>query len=184
MLNEAHETTSPTKALCPSSPGPGDRVRGLRRRADSNAVAIDTMWILLAAVLVFLMQAGLAMLETDLTRAKNAANILIKNLMDFSIGSLAFWAIGYGLMFGASKAGLFGLSHFFLDGTSATDAGSAETASTFAFWLFQEVFAATATTIVSGSMAERTRFPAYMVYSVFVTALIYPVVGSLRRLAR
>ena len=145
--------------------------------ADSTSAAIDTVWILLAAVLVFLMQAGFAMLETGLTRAKNAANILMKHLMDFSIGSLAFWAVGYGLMFGASKAGLVGLSDFFLGGTSATDAGSIETASTFAFWLFQAVFAATAATIVSGSMAERTRFPAYMVYSVFVTALIYPVAG-------
>ena len=145
--------------------------------ADSTSAAIDTVWILLAAVLVFLMQAGFAMLETGLTRAKNAANILMKNLMDFSIGSLAFWAVGYGLMFGASKAGLVGFSHFFLGDTSATDAGSIETASTFAFWLFQAVFAATAATIVSGSMAERTRFPAYMVYSVFVTALIYPVAG-------
>ena len=145
--------------------------------ADSTSAAIDTVWILLAAVLVFLMQAGFAMLETGLTRAKNAANILMKNLMDFSIGSLAFWAVGYGLMFGASKAGLVGFSHFFLGATSATDAGSIETASTFAFWLFQAVFAATAATIVSGSMDERTRFPAYMVYSVFVTALIYPVAG-------
>ena len=145
--------------------------------ADSNALAIDTVWILFAAVLVFLMQAGFAMLETGLTRAKNAANILMKNLMDFSIGSLVFWAIGYALMFGASKAGLFGFSGFFLGGTSAADAGGADTASTFAFWLFQAMFAATAATIVSGSMAERTRFPAYMVYSVFVTALIYPIVG-------
>ena len=145
--------------------------------ADSNALAIDTVWILFAAVLVFLMQAGFAMLETGLTRAKNAANILMKNLMDFSIGSLAFWAVGYAIMFGASKAGLFGLGDFFLAGTSAANAGEADTASTFAFWLFQAVFAATAATIVSGSMAERTRFPAYMVYSVFVTALIYPVVG-------
>ena len=145
--------------------------------ADSNVVAIDTVWTLFAAVLVFLMQAGFAMLETGLTRAKNAANILMKNLMDFSIGSLVFWAVGYALMFGASKAGLFGFSGFFLGGTSAADAGGADTASTFAFWLFQAMFAATAATIVSGSMAERTRFPAYMVYSVFVTALIYPIVG-------
>lgn len=142
--------------------------------ADSNALAIDTVWTLLAAVLVFLMQAGFAMLETGLTRAKNAANILMKNLMDFSIGSLAFWAVGYALMFGASQAGLFGGSDFFL---AATSAAGTDGASTFAYWLFQAVFAATAATIVSGSMAERTRFPAYMVYSVFVTALIYPVVG-------
>ena len=142
--------------------------------AESNALAIDTVWTLLAAILVFLMQAGFAMLETGLTRAKNAANILMKNLMDFSVGSLAFWAVGYALMFGASQAGLFGASGFFL---AATSAAGTDGASTFAFWLFQAVFAATAATIVSGCVAERTRFPAYMVYSVFVTALIYPVVG-------
>ena len=142
--------------------------------ADSNALAIDTVWTLLAAVLVFLMQAGFAMLETGLTRAKNAANILMKNLMDFSIGMLSFWAIGYALMFGASKAGLFGGSDFFLANFTSAGTGNA---SDFAFWLFQAMFAATAATIVSGSMAERTRFPAYMVYSLFVTALIYPIVG-------
>ena len=142
--------------------------------AESNALAINTVWTLLAAILVFLMQAGFAMLETGLTRAKNAANILMKNLMDFSVGSLAFWAVGYALMFGASQAGLFGASGFFL---AATSAAGTDGASTFAFWLFQAVFAATAATIVSGCVAERTRFPAYMVYSVFVTALIYPVVG-------
>ena len=86
--------------------------------ADSaaNAVAIDTVWTLMAAVLVFLMQAGFAMLETGFTRAKNAANIMMKNLMDFSLGSLAFWAVGFGIMFGADAAGLIGTDKFFLGG--------------------------------------------------------------------
>ena len=142
--------------------------------SNSNAVAIDTIWTLMAAVLVFLMQAGFAMLETGFTRAKNAANIMMKNLMDFSIGSLAFWAIGFGIMFGADAAGLFGTDKFFLDGAEVE---VSEGISDFTFWMFQVVFAATAATIVSGAVAERTQFKAYLVYSVFISALIYPVVG-------
>ena len=140
--------------------------------SNSNAVAIDTVWTLMAAVLVFLMQAGFAMLETGFTRAKNAANIMMKNLMDFSIGTLAFWAIGFGIMFGADAAGLFGTSKFFLAGAVVDEAFS-----DFTFWVFQVMFAATAATIVSGAVAERTQFKAYLVYSVFISALIYPVVG-------
>ena len=140
--------------------------------SNSNAVAIDTVWTLMAAVLVFLMQAGFAMLETGFTRAKNAANIMMKNLMDFSIGTLAFWAIGFGIMFGADAAGLFGTSKFFLAGAEVDDAFS-----DFTFWVFQVMFAATAATIVSGAVAERTQFKAYLVYSVFISGLIYPVVG-------
>ena len=140
--------------------------------SNSNAVAIDTVWTLMAAVLVFLMQAGFAMLETGFTRAKNAANIMMKNLMDFSIGTLAFWAIGFGIMFGADAAGLLGTSKFFLSGAVVDDAFS-----DFTFWVFQVMFAATAATIVSGAVAERTQFKAYLVYSVFISGLIYPVVG-------
>ncbi|MBA3066315.1 ammonium transporter [bacterium] len=142
--------------------------------ASSNAVAIDTVWILISAFLVFFMQAGFALVEVGFTRAKNAANILMKNLMDFSIGSLAFWAIGFGLMFGADKAGLFGSNGFFLSAASPATAGGLWQ---FAYWMFQTVFAATAATIVSGAMAERTRFPAYLIYSFFICAFIYPVVG-------
>ena len=142
--------------------------------ADANAVAIDTVWILIAAFLVFFMQPGFAMVETGFTRAKNASNILMKNLMDFSIGSIAFWLIGFGIMFGTSVSGLFGTSGFFL---SSANPSTGEGLWQFAFWMFQVVFAATAATIVSGAMAERTKFPAYLIYSFFVCALIYPVVG-------
>ena len=142
--------------------------------AESNAVAIDTVWTLLAAVLVFFMQAGFAMVETGFTRAKNAANIMMKNVMDFSIGSIAFWLVGFGIMFGTSAFGLFGTNGFFL---GAADPSSGDGLWQFAFWMFQAVFAATAATIVSGAMAERTKFSAYLFYSVFITALIYPVVG-------
>lgn len=142
--------------------------------AASNAIAIDTVWTLIAAFLVFFMQAGFAMVEVGFTRAKNAVNILMKNLMDFSIGSIAFWLIGFGIMFGLDKWGIFGTTGFFLtSGNPATAEGLWQ----FAYWMFQVVFAATAATIVSGAMAERTKFPAYLFYSFFICAIIYPVVG-------
>ncbi|XPS82347.1 AmtB2: ammonium transporter [Desulfosarcina variabilis str. Montpellier] len=131
------------------------------------------LWTLVAAALVFFMQAGFAMVEAGFTRAKNSINIMMKNLMDFSIGSIAFWAIGFGLMFGASATGWFGTSGFFLsDFTPDGDPW------VLAFWMFQVVFAATAATIVSGAMAERTKFTGYIAYSVFVSGLIYPIFGS------
>ncbi len=142
--------------------------------AATNAVAIDTVWTLVAAFLVFFMQPGFAMVEVGFTRAKNAANILMKNLMDFSIGSIAFWLIGFGIMFGTSASGIFGTSGFLL---SAANPSTADGLWQFAYWMFQVVFAATAATIVSGAMAERTKFPAYLIYSFFICALIYPVVG-------
>lgn len=142
--------------------------------AASNATAINTVWTLVAAFLVFFMQPGFAMVETGFTRAKNAANILMKNLMDFSIGSIAFFVIGFGIMFGTDLFGLFGTDGFFL---SSANTATGEGMWQYAYWIFQAVFAATAATIVSGAMAERTKFPAYLIYSVFVCALIYPVVG-------
>ncbi len=141
---------------------------------ESNAIAIDTMWMLLAAFLVFFMQAGFAMVESGFTRAKNACNIIMKNLMDFSIGSLAYWAIGFAVMFGATRFGLFGASGFFLSGV---DPSTGEGLWDLAFWLFQAVFAATAATIVSGAMAERTKFVGYLFYSAVITAVVYPVSG-------
>ena len=137
----------------------------------------DTVWVLLAAFLVFFMQAGFAMVESGFTRAKNAVNILMKNLMDFSIGSVAFWAVGFAIMFGNGNS-LLGLSGWFVPAESKAFA-SLEWSSvpTYAAWLFQLVFAATAATIVSGAMAERTRFKSYLIYTIFITGFIYPVVG-------
>jgi len=120
---------------------------------------INIVWTCLAAFLVFFMQAGFALVETGFTRAKNAVNILMKNLMDFSIGSLAFFLIGFGLMFGVSN-GFFGTSMFALSGTEPG------TSWNWTFLIFQTVFAATAATIVSGAMAERTKFSSYLIYSV------------------
>ena len=143
-------------------------------QSSSNEVAINTIWTLIAAFLVFFMQPGFAMVETGLTRAKNAANILMKNLIDFCIGSIAFWLIGFGIMFGIDKFGFFGFSGFFL---SSANTLTSEGMWNFAFWMFQVVFAATAATIVSGALAERTKFVSYLVYSFFICAFIYPVVG-------
>jgi Amt family ammonium transporter len=134
-------------------------------------LSIDTIWILMAAFLVFFMQAGFAMVETGFTRAKNSVNIIMKNLMDFSLGAILFFFVGYGLMFGTSAGGFIGTDGFLL---SIIDPGNTQN---FAVWIFQAVFAATAATIVSGAMAERTKFKSYLVYTVFITALIYPVVG-------
>ena len=130
--------------------------------------AFDMMWLVLCAVLVFFMQAGFAMVETGLTRAKNSGNILMKNLMDFSAGAIAFWAIGWALMYGATSSGIIGSDQFFL---------SEADSSTYRDWMFQVVFAATAATIVSGAMAERTKFKGYLVYSAFISGLIYPISG-------
>ena len=127
--------------------------------------ALNTGWILLGAALVFFMQAGFAMVETGFTRAKNAGNIIMKNLMDFCLGTPIFWLIGYGLMFGGAGKLIGGLDLF-------TDAGG-----DWATLIFQTVFCATAATIVSGAMAERTKFSAYCIYSMVISALIYPISG-------
>jgi len=126
----------------------------------------DVLWTCIAAFLVFIMQAGFAMLEAGFTRAKNAINIMMKNIMDFCIGTIAFLAIGFHLMFAGPDESLFWLGN-----TAATQWG-------FPFWLFQCVFAATTATIVSGGVAERTKFTGYLAYSVVICAFIYPVFGS------
>ena len=132
----------------------------------------NILWTLVAACLVFWMQAGFAFVESGFTRAKNAAHIMMKNMLDMSIGALSFWLIGFGIMFGATN-GIFGMDHFLLSPDNGTADGQWE----YTFWMFQVVFAATAATIVSGAMAERTRFAAYLLYSVVITAVIYPVFG-------
>ena len=147
---------------------------------ETNAKAIEALttnlnivWTSVAAFLVFFMQAGFAMVEVGFTRAKNAVNIIMKNLMDFAVGTLVFFFIGFGLMFGKSN-GIFGTTNFMLGGDVL---GSAEHWN-WAFLIFQTVFAGTSATIVSGAMAERTKFKAYLCYSVFICAFIYPIFGS------
>jgi Amt family ammonium transporter len=137
---------------------------------ESTFSAADTMWVLIAAALVFFMQAGFAMVETGFTRAKNAGNIIMKNLMDFCIGTPTYWLIGFGIMF-AGSGPLIGGIDFMVRGNYDS------TFPTMAFLIFQTVFCATAATIVSGAMAERTKFSAYCLYSFIISALIYPVSG-------
>ena len=136
--------------------------------------SVDTIWVLLGAALVFFMQPGFAMCETGLTRAKNAGNIVMKNVMDFALGTPAFWFLGFGLMFGTDIGGIIGVPDFFVTKFAvAEDAGYPA----MAFLIFQTVFCATAATIVSGSMAERTKFSSYCIYSILISLFIYPVSG-------
>jgi len=132
---------------------------------------VDALWTIVAAILVFWMQAGFALVEAGFTRAKNSVNIFMKNLMDFAVGSLVFWALGFGLMFGTSAGGLIGTDGFFMS-------GHGDSTWAYTFLMFQTVFAATAATIVSGAMAERTKFVGYLIYSIVISALIYPIFGS------
>ncbi|MDR1600458.1 MAG: ammonium transporter [Oscillospiraceae bacterium] len=135
---------------------------------------INTMWVLVAAALVFLMQAGFAMVETGFTRAKNAGNIIMKNLMDFCIGTPLYWLTGFGIMFAGSGALVGGFDFMIRGDYSATLPSGVPL---WAFVVFQTVFCATAATIVSGAMAERTKFSAYCLYSAAISALIYPISG-------
>ena len=136
-----------------------------------ETISIDTLWVLVAAVLVMLMQAGFAMVESGFSRGKNSINILMKNLVDFSMGSLIFYIVGYTLMFGVDIGGIIGKPTFFLNDNGID--GVANKASL----IFQTVFAATAATIVSGAIAERTKFSSYIVFTIVITAVIYPIAG-------
>ena len=134
---------------------------------------LNVVWTLIAAILVFMMQAGFALVETGFTRAKNAANIMMKNLMDFAAGSLAFYVLGAALMFGATKlGGALGWGGLGMPGLA-----EGEGSWNWTFLFFQTMFAATAATIVSGAVAERIEFKSYLVYSILVSAVVYPVSG-------
>lgn len=134
-------------------------------------ISLDTVWMLLAAMLVFFMQPGFALCEAGFTRGKNTANILFKNFVDFMFGSLLFWFAGFGMMFGSGGAGFVGMPNFgdlsFYSGDLPVEG----------FLVFETVFCATAATIVSGAMAERTKFSMYVIYSVVISLVIYPVEG-------
>ncbi|MBN1949959.1 MAG: ammonium transporter [Bacteroidales bacterium] len=141
-----------------------------------NVTGLNNVWLLVTTFLVMFMQPGFAMVEAGFTRSKNTANILMKNLMDFSLGSLAYWLVGYSIMYGDSIGGFFGnpgTSFAFSPAQDSFGAGYSD----FSDIMFQTVFAATAATIVSGAMAERTKFNAYLVFSLVITLVIYPVSG-------
>ncbi len=137
--------------------------------AKTLAADLDPIWVILSAALVFFMQAGFLMLETGLVRAKNSINVAIKNLVDYVAGSVMFLAFGYGFMFGTSAGGFIGLDTFMLTGLTSGNE--------YAFFLFQLTFMGTSATIVSGAVAERIKFSAYIIISIAVSLLIYPVFG-------
>lgn len=140
--------------------------------ADSSTqftIDADTLLLIIGAALVFFMQAGFALLESGFVRSKNAINVIMKNYTDLSVGLIVFWFLGFGLMFGTNSSGFIGTSEFMPDDKSGTD---------LARLLYQMMFAATAATIISGAVAERMHFVAYIVTSIFVTGLIYPIFGS------
>ncbi len=157
--------------------GEGPTIATNAQAIESNGIALDTVWVLVASILVMFMQAGFALLEAGFTRSKNAVNILMKNLMDFSFGTITYFMVGFALMFGAGNF-FMGTSGFFLHDSGTTFASlDWSTVPLEGKYFFQLVFAATAATIVSGAMAERTRFVAYLFYSIVITAVIYPIVG-------
>ena len=143
--------------------------------AEYNAALLTSLWLILAGCLVFLMQAGFALVEAGMTRAKNIGNIMAKNLADMAIGALAFWAVGFGFAFGSDGGSLIGTDSFFLSGMSESFVDG-DVLATPSFFFFQVVFAATAVTIASGAMAERTKFSAYLLFSLVMSGFIYPVV--------
>jgi len=134
--------------------------------AESVQASLDSTWVMIATILVFFMHAGFAMVESGFTRAKNTLNILMKNVLTVAIGALIYFFVGFGIMFGKDVGGLFGSDGFLLSGRE--DIG---------FFVFQSVFAATCATIISGAVAERMKLKSYMILTVAMTALIYPVVG-------
>lgn len=130
---------------------------------------LNITWLVLASVLVFFMQAGFALLESGMSRAKNAVNVMMKNYMDGCVGGITYWLVGFGLMFGSNLTGWYGMNHFALHDGEPWD---------YTFLLFQMMFAATAATIASGAMAERTRYSAYLIGAIVISGFIYPIFGS------
>lgn len=146
-----------------------DAVAPLVEEAKDTVNGLDTLWVLLGAMLVFWMQPGFALVEAGMTRAKNTANILMKNFCDFMAGSVLYWILGFSIMYGAGTA-WFGWEGFFFIGSDSNVPAECT-------FIFQTVFCATAATIVSGAMAERTKFSMYLIYSVLISAFVYPIEG-------
>ncbi|MGE4285686.1 MAG: ammonium transporter [Phycisphaerae bacterium] len=140
--------------------------------APASAMGLNTVWVLLGAFLVFFMQAGFGMVEAGFIRAKNTCNILTKNFLDFCVASVGFFLVGYALMFGNGN-GFIGWKGFCLAGLEETAAG----VPLYAFWLFQAAFCGAAATIVAGGMAERMHFKAYILYTIIISAVVYPIIG-------
>jgi ammonium transporter, Amt family len=168
IIDKLDRALPPAPSAPPASPSPAPA-------ADTAALAtlqlnLNYVWMLVAAILVFNMQAGFAMVELGFARAKNSINIVMKNFLDFCISTVAFLLVGFALMFGKSWKGWFGTDGFWLSDLPG-DSGL------WAFWFFQVVFAGTACTIVSGAMAERTKFIGYLLYAALLAGVIYPICG-------
>jgi len=146
---------------------------GEAKSVESIATSLDTVWVLIAAALVFFMQAGFFFLEGGLTRAKNVSNAMLKGVMDFCLGALVYWMVGFAIMFGIDSGGFLGTSGFFSNLANPDYTGLP----LYAFLLFQIAFAGAAATILAGAVAERVKFSAYCVATVCITGFIYPVVG-------
>jgi len=142
---------------------------GAETLAENPNAPVDFVWIIIASAMVFIMQGGFAMLTAGLCRAKNVVNLMMKNLMDFAIGSLAFFSVGFAIMFGADKGGLIGVTGWFLAGEYDV--------SQYLLFVFQVMFAATAATIVAGAVAERLKVKAYFLYAIAICAIVYPIYG-------
>lgn len=145
----------------------------LSGRIDLMIMSADTIWIAICTVLVFFMQTGFAMLETGFTRKKNSCNVIMKNIMDFAVGSIFYWILGFGIMFGATT-GVVGVIDLFSNGDCSA---ASQTIPQPVFMAWQLVFCATSATIVSGAMAERTAFKSYLIYSAVMSAVVYPISG-------
>lgn len=145
----------------------------LYERIDLMIMSADTIWIAICTVLVFFMQTGFAMLETGFTRKKNSCNVIMKNIMDFAVGSIFYWILGFGIMFDATT-GVVGVIDLFSNGDCSA---TSQTIPQPVFMAWQLVFCATSATIVSGAMAERTAFKSYLIYSAVMSAVVYPISG-------
>ena len=157
--------------------GLADLIAGGMESSEAVSLLINVMWTILGATLVYFMQAGFAMCEAGFTRAKNTGNILMKNMMDFVLGSLFFFIFGFAIMHGTDWNGIIGIRGFFNPVSLADADGLMNGLPVGVFMIFHTVFCATAATIVSGSMAERTKFAAYLAYSAAISIFIYPVSG-------
>ena len=168
QVAEAVQDGEPAKVVEPVSAGAAESVSSAE--VETVQLNLNVVWMVVAGALVFLMQAGFALVELGFSRAKNSINILMKNFLDFSLATIVFLFLGFGLMFGTSWNGWVGTDGFWLSTKEGGD-------TLWAFWFFQVVFAGTACTIVSGAMAERTKFIGYLTYAAFLSGMIYPITG-------
>lgn len=157
--------------------GLSDLIAGGMDATAATELLLNVVWTIVGATLVYFMQAGFAMCEAGFTRAKNTGNILMKNMMDFVLGSLFFFIFGFAIMHGTDWNGIIGIKGFFNPTTLADADGLFNGLPIGVFLIFHTVFCATSATIVSGSMAERTKFLAYLLYSAAISIFIYPVTG-------